>query len=254
MGSEPLQAPKLPHLVAEQLRTRIAKGELEPGDRLPSEAELLKQFGVSRPTLREALRVLESETLIRLGRGARHGAIVLAPSVDMAARYGAFFLATHGTTLGQIHEVRTLLEPSMVALHASNATAELIDALQNCVAAQHQALEARDYVAAVSAVNSFHDILVQSSDNTALCLIAGMLHDIAVKVYPQLPITGALRADQEAVWARSAASTQAHEHLVELIKAAKVDEARTFWREYMQDTAAYLRDTGFADLQVNAAA
>jgi GntR family transcriptional repressor for pyruvate dehydrogenase complex len=254
MEAGPIRAPKLPHLVAERLRARIAKGELEPGDKLPSETELLKEFGVSRPTLREALRVLESETLIHLGRGARHGATVLAPSVEMAARYGALYLASHGTTLGQIHEVRTLLEPPLASLHAQNPSREFLETLEQCVQDQHAALDARDYVAAVAAVNEFHDILVRFSNNTALCLIAGMLHDISVKVYPQLPLTGARRADRDAVWVRSAESTTAHQRLVELIADGSAEEARAFWREYMQDTAAYLRKTGFADLQVHAAA
>src|SRR5690606_38601467 len=72
-----IRAPKLSHLVAERLRAMIAAGELRPGDTLPSEAELLRQFNVSRPIMREALRVLEAESLIRLGRGALAGAIHL---------------------------------------------------------------------------------------------------------------------------------------------------------------------------------
>jgi DNA-binding FadR family transcriptional regulator len=76
-----VRAPKLPLIIAQQLRAQIACGELRPGDSLPSESELLKDFGISRPTLREALRVLESETLIQLGRGSRSGATILAPGL-----------------------------------------------------------------------------------------------------------------------------------------------------------------------------
>src|SRR4051812_10355634 len=78
-GAARIETPKLAHIVAQRLRRRIANGELPPGSSLPREADLMTQFGVSRPALREALRVLEAESLISLGRGARAGATVMAP-------------------------------------------------------------------------------------------------------------------------------------------------------------------------------
>src|ERR1700726_4007530 len=117
-----VRAPKLSHIVAERLRAQIAAGQLNSGDTLPSEADMIRLFNVSRPIMREALRVLEAESLIRLGRGARAGATVLAPSINTAARFGVLYLATHRTTLGMIHEVRSLLEPPLAALLAQRAT------------------------------------------------------------------------------------------------------------------------------------
>ena len=244
-----IRAPKLPHLVAERLRAQIANGELQPGDRLPPEAELLKEFGVSRPTLREALRVLESETLIQLGRGARSGAIILAPSIEMAAQYGSLYLATHDTTLGQIHQVRMLLEPPLAALHARRPRKDFLRALRHCVQGQRDALEIRDYAAAALAVNEFHDELVRFTDNTALRLLAGMLHEISTRVYPQLSRAGRA-GDQKTIWRRSEKSAEAHAELVELIAIGKASQAEAFWREYMQNTAAFLRRTKLDKLQV----
>ncbi|EIV96383.1 transcriptional regulator, partial [Frankia sp. QA3] len=59
-----VRVPKTAELVAAHLRRQIVRGELHEGDALPPEAVLMEQFGVSRPTLREAFRVLESEALI----------------------------------------------------------------------------------------------------------------------------------------------------------------------------------------------
>ena len=246
---EHVRAEKLSHLVAERLRARIAGGELSPGDTLPMEAELLKQLGVSRPTLREALRVLESEKLLQLGRGARSGATVLAPSIGMAARYGAVYLATQGTTLGEIHEVRTVLEPSLAAHHAANAKKAVIRTLQECVAAEEAALQARDYVSAVAAVNDFHAALVRHAPNKALELLAGMLHEISADLYPLMPSQGS-RSEQQVVWRRTEKSVAAHAKLTELIAAGKGDEAERFWREYMLDTAAFLNKTHLGALRV----
>lgn len=252
-GSKPIRAPKLPHIVAQRLRSQIASGALKPGDTLPAEAELLRQLGISRPTLREALRVLESEALIELGRGSRRGATILAPSIEMAAQYGGLYLATHDTTLGQIHEIRTLLEPPLAALHADRAKKETITAFEECVKSQRDALENNDYVAAAAAVNDFHSLMVNHSGNTPLRLMAGMLHAISVQVYPQLPQADS-RMSNKSVWKRSEKSTDAHEALLKLIKSGKPAQAEKFWREYMLDTAAWLRKSGLAKLQVQVAA
>src|SRR4051812_11362165 len=83
---------KLSHAVAERLRGQIVSGQRKAGGKLPLESELLVQFKVSRPTIREALRILEAESLILLGRGARGGATVLGPTVERAAQYAGMVL------------------------------------------------------------------------------------------------------------------------------------------------------------------
>jgi DNA-binding FadR family transcriptional regulator len=248
--SQPVQ--KLSHAVVELFRAKIARGELKPGDTLPSEAELLQRLRVSRPTLRQALRVLESESLIQLGRGARTGATVLHPSIETAAQYGALYLATHGATLGEIHQVRTLLEPPLAALIARQSNKDVVKSLQDCVRVQQESLQRGDYVAAASAVNEFHGRLERLSENRALGLFAGMLNDIAVNVYPQIPVASSNAKDRKTIWRRSEKSTEAHGHLVRLIAAGKADAAEKFWRSYMLDTASFMQKSGLADLRVKA--
>src|SRR3954469_23872896 len=103
-----LRVPKMAELVAQRLRRQIVRGELTEGDALPSEAELMTQFGVSRPTLREAFRVLESEGLIRVRRGAHGGARVQTPNGDIAARYAGLVLEFRGTTLEDVYDARNI--------------------------------------------------------------------------------------------------------------------------------------------------
>src|SRR6202012_6259409 len=80
-----MRAPKPGELVATHLRRQIVRGELRPGETLPLESQLMEQYGVSRPTLREAFRILESETLISVRSGGHGGARVVAPEVSVAA-------------------------------------------------------------------------------------------------------------------------------------------------------------------------
>src|ERR1700743_249632 len=76
---ETIRAPKTAELIAANLRRQIVGGGLKEGLALPPEAELMEQFRVSRPTLREAFRILEAESLITIRRGSRGGAQVTAP-------------------------------------------------------------------------------------------------------------------------------------------------------------------------------
>src|SRR5580692_11725280 len=112
-----LRAAKTGEMIAAYLRGKIVRGELAEGDSLPSEAELMHQFEVSRPTLREAFRILETESLIQIKRGAR-GARITAPRVEVAARYVGLIMQISGTTLADVYEARTLVEPEAVALLA----------------------------------------------------------------------------------------------------------------------------------------
>ena len=74
-----LRIPKIAQMIADQIHHEIAEGRLQAGDSLPSEAAIMTSFGASRPPVREALRILESEGLITVRRGARGGVSVIRP-------------------------------------------------------------------------------------------------------------------------------------------------------------------------------
>jgi DNA-binding FadR family transcriptional regulator len=105
-----LRVPKTAELVASHVRRRIVLGELTEGDALPSESALMEEFEISRPTLREAFRILESEGLITVRRGARGGARVQEPSSDVVARYAGLVLQHRGATVADVLNARVIVE------------------------------------------------------------------------------------------------------------------------------------------------
>ena len=129
--ASPIRVPKAAELVAAHLRRQIVRGELCEGDALAPEAELMRQFGVSRPTLREAVRILESESLISVTRGARGGARVHMPDVSVATRYSGLLLQTSGTTLADVHLTRSVIEPAAARLLAEEHSEETIALLRD---------------------------------------------------------------------------------------------------------------------------
>ncbi|OHV46150.1 GntR family transcriptional regulator [Parafrankia colletiae] len=203
-----VRVPKTAELVAAQLRRQIVRGELVEGDALPPEAVLMEQFGVSRPTLREAFRVLESEALISVRRGAHGGARVHTPDGQVAARYAGLVLEHRHTTVADVHTAHTLLEPAAVRLLATHHTDTTLTAL-------HTALTHPD-------PNHFHHQLLEHAGNQTLTMIAGMLrHILDTHTPPPHPAPH---------------NHHDHTHLLDLITHHEPDAAETHWRTHIATT------------------
>ncbi|MET9086836.1 FCD domain-containing protein [Streptomyces sp. NPDC004237] len=223
-----VRVPKTAELVAGHLRRQIVRGELKPGDALPPESGLMEQFGISRPTLREAFRVLESESLITVRRGAHGGARVSAPDADVAARFAGLILEYRGATLGDLYRAAALIEPQCVRQLAGKHTAEDIKQLRDAVAAEKTVLE--DPLGLVHAQDAFHALLVELTGNQTLILLCGMLRNIIDRANASYT-AGA--ADPEAQKTQALKGHRAHVRLVGLIETGKADEAEKLWQRHI---------------------
>jgi DNA-binding FadR family transcriptional regulator len=218
------RVPKTAELVATYLRNQIVRGELVEGDSLPPEAELMTAFGVSRPTLREAFRILESESLITIRRGARGGARVHGVSATTAARYAGLLLQARGTTIADLFQCRVILEPVAARMLAELGSRTATATLRRVVEEQEEAV---DPPAVSLAAARFHEQLLALAGNTTLAVLAGMLTEI-------IDQHAAAALDREPRPRQAARMSAAvHLQLVELIDAGKGDEAETFWRDHL---------------------
>src|ERR1700745_3015562 len=95
-----------PQQIADELRALIVSGKLSEGDSLGHEPDLVERFGVSRPSLREALRILEAEGLVTVVRGVRGGVIVHEPNGSMTARTAALVLQARNVSIADVFEAR----------------------------------------------------------------------------------------------------------------------------------------------------
>jgi DNA-binding transcriptional regulator YhcF (GntR family) len=98
--------PKIAELVAAVIRRQIIDGSLRDGDRLPRERDLMAQYGCSRPSLRQAMRILEHEQLIECRRGA--GAVVRAPSAIVCARFMRYLPEMQGASSTDVEVARVI--------------------------------------------------------------------------------------------------------------------------------------------------
>src|SRR5262249_41992893 len=100
-----------PQQIADELRALIVAGKLSEGDSLGHEPDLVERFGVSRPSLREALRILEAEGLVTVVRGVRGGAVAHEPDGRMTARTAALLLQARNVPLADVFQARSMIEP-----------------------------------------------------------------------------------------------------------------------------------------------
>lgn len=106
-----VRVPKTAEVVAHNLRSQIVRGEIPEGAPLPSEAVLMERFGISRPSLREAFRILESERLIEVRRGSRGGARAARPDIGVAARHLGVIMQFDQVSLSDVFTARAMIEP-----------------------------------------------------------------------------------------------------------------------------------------------
>ena len=151
-----------------QLAAYIRGGKLKPGDQLPPERELAERMQVSRPTIREALRIMQLQSLIvsRPGSGtfiAEGNAQSLAQAVTQIA-------------LQDIFEARMLLDPSMAALAAARATPADVEKLKSILHQQEQ--EMRHGGDSARSDIAFHSAIAEATHNRALIRLARVLIEI----------------------------------------------------------------------------
>jgi DNA-binding FadR family transcriptional regulator len=229
----PARSRKTAEIVARSLRGMIADGLLRDGDNLPTEAELINQFAVSRATLREGLRLLESDGLIEVRRGSRSGARVRMPGTEIVARPAGLLLQAQGATMADVMAARTCIEPAAAKLLAQQGTKQEFDELESWVA-EHIPIAFRNG-RLVQAAAAFHRRVVELAGNVTLSLIAGMLHEITER-----HTADPMRKRRNISKARYDDLVCSYARLIALVRAGEGNQAEAHWRSHMDATRELL--------------
>lgn len=221
---------KVSHLLAADLRRQILDGHLAADQQLPSEADLTTQLQISRETLREALRILESQQLVEIKRGRGGGVVVRRPGLDAVSRYVALLLQLRATTLAHIEEARSVIEPPAAEQLASRADRADFDSLVALHDAERSA--EGDPLAFVAAMSAFDQAVTELSGNRTLAVIAGVFRDIyAGQVYSSI---GSSDAATAARMARRVIVS--HSAFLDAARRRDAPLAHTTWSDYLFTT------------------
>jgi len=180
-ATQPIRAPKTAEIVVDLIRGRIVRGELKEGDFLPPESQLMATHGISRPTLREAVRVLEAEGLISVTRGSRTGAQIHRPRVASVSRYAGFVLQAQGTTIADIYDARLAIEPLLARRLAEQRPEGAVNRLRAEADRLTVMTEEGRYIDFMIALTAFHRLLVELSGNRTLLLLTEVLQGVLAR-------------------------------------------------------------------------
>jgi DNA-binding FadR family transcriptional regulator len=239
-----IRAPKAAELLADALRREIVLGQIEEGEPLSAESSLMETFGVSRPTLREAIRVLENEGLIEIHRGAHGGARVRRPSEDLVARYAGLVLEYRHTTIADVSAARALLEPPCAAAVARRSDQETIRALRAAIDAA-EAL-ADDPRAQLDAQQHFHVLLVERAANGTIALLHGAIQRILGAAEHRSAAMSPGHGDHALHADALRDGARAHRRFVELLEDGDAEGAEKLWRHHIEATTDYIIEAGGA--------
>lgn len=173
-----LQVRRLPSLVADDLRKQILSGELPSGHRLPKEEDLRTAFGIGRPAMREAMRILEAEGLVKVTRGNQGGAIVYLPQQSHTSYAIALVLAAKNVGTQDVRGALRELEPACAALCAEREDRN-VTIVPKLSAIQDLSLSMIDDSNAITNIfRNFHETIAEYCGNESLRVIVGALEKI----------------------------------------------------------------------------
>jgi DNA-binding FadR family transcriptional regulator len=225
-----VRVPKAAELVALDLCRQIIRGHLTAGEALPNETALMEAYDVSRSTLREALRILESEGLVSVKRGAHGGARVHLPDVGVAAKYTGRLLQVRNTTIADVFQARRVLEPAAARALAKGNDHLALKALRTQQELERLLLE--DPVGFASAATAFHRLLVELAGNNTLAVFSGMIDQIVDRHHRDTFAGG------PAEWREYAEEgSKHHRHVLDLIEGGDGDGAEALWRVHLDRAA-----------------
>jgi GntR family transcriptional regulator, transcriptional repressor for pyruvate dehydrogenase complex len=164
---QPVQPVRAYQRIVEQVEEALAKGELAPGQRLPSERELVAQFEVSRSTVREALRVLESNGVVRSRPGDPNGPEILPFSQSALRKQMVRLARVDELSLSELIGFRMIMDGAAIQVASRLRTPEQLADMEETLVAMRAAIDV-DFEAFSEADLAFHDVIAQISRNSLI--------------------------------------------------------------------------------------
>jgi GntR family transcriptional repressor for pyruvate dehydrogenase complex len=206
-----------------RLREMIQRGELRPGDRLPPERDLARMFGVSRPTLRAAIRTLSAVGVLHSRQGA--GTFVVksdsSPALDSSPL--RLMAALHGFTPAEMFEARKSIEMDIAGLAAERATGDQIATMSEEVAGMFASLEEPEQF--LTHDMNFHQAVAAASGNRILTALMNMIAEVFRDVR--------VKSIRHARDLRE--SAEMHRHIYRAVRARDPEAARRAMRDHLAE-------------------
>ena len=222
---QPIEGRRASEAIYEQLRQQITSGHLKPGDRLPSERAMMQQLGRSRPTIREALRMLEQGGYVSSTHGAS-GAVVQELTLDGVEQPLTEMIQLNQISLEELGEYREVNDSTIAGWAAQRRTDEDIAALERCLAQAEESLG--DYRRFVELDVEFHSLLSRATGNQVAVIVTDVLGSVEQQTLLKKMLT--ISAEDRRALARRI--LERHREILSAIRRQDADSARQAMREH----------------------
>ncbi len=172
--------------IVEQIRETIISGRLKPGDRLPSEKDLSVEFGVSKASLREALRALEALGMLEVKQGMGGGAFVTEVDLETARNNMFNYIFFQNPSIGEFTQLRAFIEPPVAEIAAFKCTQADLDYLEDNLNRTREKMDSVPFYYELD--TKFHHRIAQISGNRLICFVIDSLKNAIVQIKLQLEL------------------------------------------------------------------
>jgi DNA-binding FadR family transcriptional regulator len=226
---KPIKKAKVYEEIVAKIKDMVEKGRFKSGDQLPVERELAEVFRVSRSSVREALRSLESQGFIESRQG--DGTYIARQPVESLVRPLASVILTEKDDQMELFEMRRMIEPDLAYLAAERATEEEIAMMEKVLTLQQEQIDRGDFETDVD--RNFHYIMARAARNKALLRITDNIIDLLAESRDQyLQVEG-----------RPQKSILRHREVLEAIRARDPERAEKCMLEHLVDIETSLFGT-----------
>lgn len=228
---------KAPEIVADWMRRQVIEGEIAEGELFPSEAALSEELGVSRPTIREAMRILESEGIVTIRRGADGGARARRPQVSAVARAAGFLLQDRRTQISDVYRCRKLLDEAALTLIMSDDALRTaaVEVLDETLAAERAALSGGQDTPIADGL--FHRMLAEACGSPTLSLFASITNQL-IHTHTRNYLSEHHDDTESATISTSA--HRAHSRVVDLMRDGDAAGALALWIDHLDSSSELL--------------
>lgn len=232
-----VRRPKKAELVVDEMRRWIVHQNLNPGDRLPTEKQLIDRLKSSRGTVREALKILEAQGLIKITPGKHGGARVAEISYEKMSFALKNYFYFQPVSWSEVYDFREKVEPRATELAVPFLTEQDFSNLEATIEACHRGLaSAGSWVEQRRQESLFHHHIITRCPNPILRFTALFINDILLDFSRFRDII----SPQEDVFARTCVSD--HENLLTLLRSGDVKGAAAATRAHIRELAQVLGD------------
>jgi GntR family transcriptional repressor for pyruvate dehydrogenase complex len=221
---KPVEKKKAYEDIVQQIRTLIEEGKLKRNDHLPSERDLSETFRVSRTTVREAIRTLESMKLLQSRQG--DGTYVLASSEESLIHPLAVALFNEKDDIRDIFYIRKIIEPHVAELAAENATPQEIEEMERILQQQEESIGHGENI--IETDSAFHNLMVKATTNRVLERLIAALIDLLKQSREKY-----LTEDEN--YERATRSLEGHQRVLSAVKKGDGDAARKSMLSHLED-------------------